>query len=73
MEVMAVEVSNQAPKGPGESQEIIALSLTSTRLFSDLRISPLNLLYQGFSIMPLLTYGAKKILSLGVHHHKLSL
>ena len=62
MEVMAVEVSNQAPKGPGESQKIRVLSLTSTRLFSDLRIGPLNLLHQGFSIMPLLTSGAEKFL-----------
>lgn len=62
MELMAVEVCNQAPKGSGESQKIPALSLTSTRLFSDLRIGPLNLLYQGFSVMPLLTSGAEKFL-----------
>ena len=62
MEVMAVEVSHQAPKGPGESQKILALSLTSTRLFSDLRIGPLNLLSQGFSIMPLLISAAEKFL-----------
>lgn len=53
MDAMGVEVSNEALKGPGEPQKILALFLSSTRLLSDLRVGPLNLLYQGFSVAAL--------------------
>lgn len=53
MDTMGVEVSNEALRGPGEPQKILALFLSPTRLFSDLRVGPLNLLYQGFSVAAL--------------------
>ena len=73
MEVMAVEVSNQAPKGPGESQKITCFvsNINKAVLRSENRsFEPAT---PGFLNHATVNIWGRKIPSRGVHHHELSL